>query len=258
MPLARNSIDGLYVYYEDDDGPGTPVVLLNGLGDPIASSRAWGAASVLGSTHRCVFIDHRGHGLSGKPHEAEAYSTPKRVQDIVAVLDFLGIQRAHFIGLSWGARLLFGVGEHAHERVLSLTMGGQMPYAMDRESPGIKMVSEAFATGRSMSDFIEALGGFGEMDDETRARTLDNDFLALAAAWQAAMAESHVAPSLSSWDIPCLIYAGTADVDFFDGAKRAAEEIPHAHFIALEGKTHIEAHENVNEILPHIRRLLGD
>ena len=54
--------------------------------------------------------------------------------------DELRIERSHFIGASWGARLLFDVGEHAPERVLSLTMGGQSPYAMNPNSTGVRMV----------------------------------------------------------------------------------------------------------------------
>jgi 3-oxoadipate enol-lactonase len=49
-----------------------------------------------------------------------AYATSLRVADAVAVLDELGIERAHFIGTSYGGRLGFGIGEHAPEPVLSL------------------------------------------------------------------------------------------------------------------------------------------
>src|SRR5687767_12890224 len=107
MPEARNPIDGIATYFEDDYGPSPPVVILNGLGDPIAASRRWGVAKALGTSHRLVFIDHRGQGGSDKPHDVGAYASHLRVTDVISVLDELDISRAHFIGASWGARLLF-------------------------------------------------------------------------------------------------------------------------------------------------------
>jgi pimeloyl-ACP methyl ester carboxylesterase len=256
MPFAPNPVDGCRIYFEDDGGDGTPLVVLNGLGDPIGASRSWGVVEALAGTHRLILIDHRGHGGSDKPHGVAAYATPIRVADVIAVLDELGVDRAHFIGASWGARLLFGVGEHAPARVLSLTMGGQAPYAMNPESTGVRMVTNAFAEGRSMSDFVETLGGFGEVDEQTRRWTLENDFKALAAAWNSAMAEGDIAPGISRWTFPCLIYAGTEDSDFFEDARRAALQIPGATFVPLEGLSHLEAHVNVDDILPHIRELV--
>ena len=249
-------MDRTRVYFEDDGGSGSPVVLLNGLGDPIAASRRWGVSKALAPNHRLVYVDHRGHGGSDKPHDPAAYTTSLRVADVVAVLDQLNLEHANLIGVSWGARLLFGFGELAPERALSLTMGGQTPYAMNPQSRGVRMVTEAFATGRSMVDFIEALGGFGEMDAETRALTLSNDFKALAAAWRCAMDEGGVAPNLSNWDVRCLIYTGTEDADFFEDARRAASEIRGARFLALQGLNHLQAHENVDDVLPHIKALI--
>ena len=55
----------------------------------------------LGDEFRLIFADHRGHGRSGAPHEPEAYALPTRVADHVAVLDELGLDRAHVLGFSW-------------------------------------------------------------------------------------------------------------------------------------------------------------
>lgn len=256
MPFARNGLDGRRVYFEDDGGGGPPVVFLNGLGDPIASSRAWGVSEALSQTCRCLFVDHRGHGRSDKPHDAAAYTTRLRVADVIAVLDKLGIDRAHIIGASWGARLAFGIGEQAPERVLSLVLGGQIPYAMNLESPGVAAVTRAFEGSNTMEGFLEALGGLGDVDETVRASVLDNDALALSAAWQAAMTEGDVVTDLARWKVPCLIYAGTGDVDFYADARRAAGKIPVAQFVALEGLNHLDAHSNVDQILPHIRQIL--
>jgi hypothetical protein len=47
-------------------------------------------------------------------------------------------------------------------------------------------------------------------------------------------------------------------VDFYEDAKRAASVIPGASFVSLDGLTHLEAHANVEDVLPRIRELLED
>ena len=116
MPFARNAVDGSRVYFEDDGGDGAAVVLQGGLVDSIASVRGSQVARGLAREEfRLVFVDHRGLGRSDKPHEVEAYAMRLRVADTIAVLDELGLERAHYVGNSWGGRLGFGIGEHAAE-----------------------------------------------------------------------------------------------------------------------------------------------
>jgi pimeloyl-ACP methyl ester carboxylesterase len=256
MPFATNPLDGCRTYFEDDEGDGPSVVLLNGLGDPIVASRAWGVSQRLAGACRMLYVDQRGHGRSDKPHDASAYAMRLCTADVLAVLDASRVDRAHLIGLSWGARLLFAFVGRFPERVQSATFGGQSPFAFNPDSPGVRTVSGAFDRGRSMADFVEALGGFGGMDDQTKRWTLENDFEALAAAWRAALAEGGVAAGMPGWRFPCLVYAGSEDVDFFQDARRAASLIPGATFVSLEGQGHLEAHANVDGILPHIEKLI--
>jgi pimeloyl-ACP methyl ester carboxylesterase len=122
---------------------------------------------------------------------------PLRVADAVAVLDELGIERAHFIGNSWGGRLGFGIGEHAPERVLSLVIGGQQPYAIDPDGPLAHAATETLAESRrggSLEPFVDMLESFagGRLPDALRERWLDNDSEAIEAAWSAALAEGTI------------------------------------------------------------------
>jgi pimeloyl-ACP methyl ester carboxylesterase len=113
MPFATKGRDSRRVYFEDDGGDGAPVVFHGGQLDAVADLRESALAHALpNSEFRLVYVDHRGLGTSDKPHDPEAYRMPLRVADAVAVLDQLGIHRAHFIGQSWGGRLGFGIGEH--------------------------------------------------------------------------------------------------------------------------------------------------
>jgi pimeloyl-ACP methyl ester carboxylesterase len=152
------------VYFEDDGGDGAPVVLHGGIIDSVDLVRESNIAKALRELStdefRLIYVDHRGVGRSDKPHGVEAYAMPLRVADAVAVVDDLGVERAHFIGNSWGGRLCFGIGEHAPERVLSLVIGGQQPYAIDPDGPLAHAVTETLAESRregSMEPFIEML-----------------------------------------------------------------------------------------------------
>jgi pimeloyl-ACP methyl ester carboxylesterase len=126
MPRSRNRLDGRDLYFEDEGGDGVPVVFHGGFLDSVADVRESTIAQALPTGEfRRIYVDQRGLGASDKPHDLAAYAMKVRVGDAVGVLDELSIERAHFVGLSWGGRLGFGIGEHAKERVLSLVIGGQ-------------------------------------------------------------------------------------------------------------------------------------
>ena len=74
------------------------------------------------------------------------------------MLDDRRIERAHFIGISWGGRLCFGIGEHAPERIRSLVTIGQQPYAIDPDGPLARVVGEALAasTEQGIGALVEA------------------------------------------------------------------------------------------------------
>lgn len=263
MPYARNAVDASRVYFEDDGGDGIPVVILGGFldtvdlvrGSPIAR-----ALQELAEEFRFVYVDHRGHGRSDTPHDAEAYAMSLRVADVVAVLDELGIERAHIIAISWGGRLAFGLGEHAPERTRSLVIIGQQPYAIQPDGPLTRAVGEALTASREWG--IEALiEGFeaiaGRYPEPVRAVYLASDAAAMRAAWSAAMTEGAVSEDLGAWEVRCLICVAADDVDFFDQAKRAAGEIPNAEFVSIGGTDHLGMDTaRVDPVLPAVLRTL--
>ena len=210
---------------------------------------------------RLIFADHRGQGGSDKPYDASSYALPTRVGDAVAVLDALGIGHAHFLGSSWGARLGFALGEHAPERVLSLVLCGNQPYAWDFDSPIAHAVGEAIAAARQegMKGFVDAFEsalGYRFPEPERTGTLEKNDPAALEAAWRSVRAEGSISEDLSRWKTPCLICAGDAD-EMHHAAKRAAEEIPGAGFVSLAGHSHISAFYEADDLLlPHIQEVL--
>jgi pimeloyl-ACP methyl ester carboxylesterase len=253
------------VYFEDDGGRGTPVVILGGFLDPIDLVRR---APIVRALHelpdefRLIYIDHRGHGWSDKPHDPEAYAMRVRVHDVLAVLDELGIERAHHLGISWGGRLCFGLGEHAPERVRSLVIFGQQPYAIDPDGPLARVVGEALAASKELGigALVEAFESIvGRYPDDVRSMYLSCDATAMRAAWEAAMAEGAVSEDLGAWEVRCLICVAEDDEDFFDQAKRAADEIPNAEFVTIAGTDHLGVDTaRVDPVLPAVLRTLTE
>jgi len=259
MPFAINPVDGLKTYFEDDGGNRRPVVFYAGLTQPIKTSRTSGIAAALKDKFRLIFADHRGHGQSDKPHNIEAYYLPTRVADATAMLDELGIERAHFIGFSWGARLGFAIGEYAPQRVLSLVLCGNQPYAWN---PNWRIVQQ-FSAGLPALDRNDMAGAIkiweswidGHFPEPERTFMLDNDPIAIAAAWRSAQEEGAISADLTKWQIPCFIYVGETD-DMHDNAQLAGSEIPNATFLSLAGYTHFSAAHEVDQVLPYILNLL--
>jgi pimeloyl-ACP methyl ester carboxylesterase len=263
MSYTTNPIDGTRIAFEDDGGAGAPVVIHGGFLDPVPLVRRSPLAVALGSfsdEFRTVFVDHRGHGGSDKPHEALAYAMPLRAADAISVLDALDIEAAHFVGLSWGARLGFGIGHHAPERVLSLVLIGQHPYAIDPNGPLTRLVGDALTAARTegIQTLVNAFESIvGRYPDDVRGHYLACDAEAMRAAWTAALAEGAVATDLGRWTTRCLISVAGEDVDFFEPARRAAEEIPAAEFLPLEREHHLGMDTaRVDPLLPAVLRTL--
>jgi pimeloyl-ACP methyl ester carboxylesterase len=240
-------------------------VILGGFLDPIELVRRAPIAEALArftDEFRLIFVDHRGHGRSDKPHDAAAYAMPLRVADVVAVLDELQISRAHLLGISWGGRLCFGVGQHAPERVRSLISIGQHPYEIDRDGPLARVVGDALEASkqRGIEALVEAFEAIaGRYPDDVRSTYLACDAEAMRAAWDAATAEGAVAEDLETWSPRCLICAAEDDADFFEDARRAAAELPNAEFVSIPGTDHLGVDTaRVDPILPAALRTLRD
>jgi pimeloyl-ACP methyl ester carboxylesterase len=85
---------------------------------------------LLDEGYRVVTLDARGHGLSSKPTDSDAYADDAMKRDVVALFDHLGLDDVLLVGYSMGAHLglrlvpdeprvkglvLLGIGDAAHE-----------------------------------------------------------------------------------------------------------------------------------------------
>jgi pimeloyl-ACP methyl ester carboxylesterase len=97
-------------------GEGRPVVLLHGFPD---SGRLWRhqIAPLADAGFQVIVPDMRGYGGSDKPTEVDAYNILYLVADVGAVLDEVGVERAHVVGHDWGAAVAWVMAAVAPDRV---------------------------------------------------------------------------------------------------------------------------------------------
>lgn len=105
----------------DEAGDGVPVVLLHGL---TATRRyvVMGSRSLERSGHRVIAYDARGHGRSSPAPARDAYAYDELGDDLLAVLDDRGIDRAVLAGASMGAHTLLWAALRVPERVAGLVV----------------------------------------------------------------------------------------------------------------------------------------
>jgi pimeloyl-ACP methyl ester carboxylesterase len=136
--VLRADVDGLSIAYERA-GHGPALVLLHGF---LFDARAWRRQlEALASDFTVIAWDAPGAGRSADP--PEPFGIGDWADCLVGLLDFLGVRRAHFVGLSWGGLLAQEVYRRDRDRVVSLVLADT--YAGWRGSLGIATAEERLA-----------------------------------------------------------------------------------------------------------------
>jgi pimeloyl-ACP methyl ester carboxylesterase len=197
---------------------------------------------------RVITWDHRGTGESDKPREP-AYSTRGFAADAVALLDALGIERAHGYGISMGGRICQWLGIEHGSRIGALVLGCTTP----GNAHGVRRPPEVDAHMANRPTDPEDLVRFmldqmvspewaaKHPDYEARARErIKTPIPAYAQKLHYLASEGH-----ETWDrlpeigSPVLVIHGTQDlVNPTANAALLAERIPGAELLMIEGGRH--------------------
>lgn len=219
--------DGVRLYCEET-GTGYPIVFVHEFAGDTASWEP--QIRYFSRRYRCIAYNARGYPPSDVPEDPGAYGQARAADDIAAVLDRFGIDRAHVVGLSMGGFATVHFGLRHPGRARSLVVAG-CGYGAPPETH-----ADFAASARANADLIEAIGmeAFAPDYSEAEARlTLKrkdrrgfDDYLAQFSAHSAlgsAMHMRHVQgarPSL--WDfaeplaelpMPVLVVSGDTDGD---------------------------------------------
>lgn len=117
--MARLRVNGIFVQVDEKGSPDAPVVVLaNSLG---ADMTMWSEqAEALAKDYRVVRFDARGHGRTDAT--GGDYTLDLLADDVLLLLDALGIERMNFVGLSLGGMVGQVLAARAPERVSSLVL----------------------------------------------------------------------------------------------------------------------------------------
>jgi proline iminopeptidase len=120
MPYATTT-DNVKLYYEET-GTGTPILFVH---EFASDHRGWEPQMrEFGKRYRCIAYSARGYTPSDVPADVSGYSYKHVMRDAVAVLDHLGIDKAHLIGLSMGGYTSLQVALNHPGRVRSMVLAG--------------------------------------------------------------------------------------------------------------------------------------
>ena len=241
MPFAP--VDGIQLYYElhgQPVGEAEAIVFAHGAGGSHLSW--WQQVPYFAGRYACVTFDHRGYGqsadLPGGPGGA-AYA-----DDLRALLDHLGIERANLVAQSMGGWTCLAFALRWPERVLRLVMadthGGL-------RSPAIGAALAAGAAGAAeLSPGVHPAAGarmareqpalaflYAELDGLNRPRTREELMAILAAAGSPGVED------VARLDLPVLFIAGDEDSVIPPAVvEAAAKAVPGARFERVPAAGH--------------------
>jgi pimeloyl-ACP methyl ester carboxylesterase len=113
--------DGVKIHYMQAGTTGSYVVLIHGYtGSAEGNWFRNGIAAGLAKNHRVVALDCRNHGRSDKPEPRG----PGKAEDVIELMDHLGIEKAHIHGYSMGGFITARLLATHPERMITAAFGG--------------------------------------------------------------------------------------------------------------------------------------
>lgn len=238
------SDDGVQLYYEEA-GDGIPLVFVHEFAGSFRSFEP--QMRHFAKRYRCIAYNARGYPPSDVPEAVSAYSQDRACDDILAVLDGLGIERAHVVGLSMGSLATLHFGLHYPDRALSLVLGGcgygaprseqeqfraeAGSFASRIEAEGMKNVASDYGSGPTRVQFENKdPRGFAEFVDLLSEHSDTGSVNTLRGVQMQRPSVYDLEESLAACKVPALIVAGDEDEPALDASLFLKRTMPSAAF----------------------------
>ncbi|MCW3478430.1 3-oxoadipate enol-lactonase [Neisseriaceae bacterium JH1-16] len=245
--------DGIRLHYQIDGPAGAPVLVLsNSLGTTLDMWAPQLAA--FGQHYRVLRYDTRGHGGSDAP--AGPYRFEQLGRDVLALLDALDIERAHFCGISMGGLTGLWLGVNAGHRLDKLVVCnsaakiGNAEGWHERAALVRKEGMAGVAAGAAGRWFTPAFAASSLLQVLTLVEGLATSPAEGYAACCDALADSDLREAIFGIVRPTLLVAGSADpVTTVDDARFIAERIAGSRVVELPAShlSNVEAVGGFNE-----------
>ncbi|MFI7548594.1 alpha/beta fold hydrolase [Micromonospora sediminimaris] len=256
--MTKIQVNGALLAY-DEAGSGSPVVLLHA---GIADRRMWrDQIAPLATRHRVIALDLRGYGESELPPSAFAHH-----DDVVGLLDALGLASAALVGCSFGGAVAIDTALAHPHRVSALALLGAAVSGHEW-SEQTNELWEHLVGDVDPEDLAATAAGevrFWVVGPDREPADVDPELVAFATAMDERALAAELALSavdvaeldppaigrLAELTMPVLVAAGALDVpDIRHLADRIAAEAPHAirppdipnaaHLLPLEHPTQV-------------------
>jgi 3-oxoadipate enol-lactonase len=259
MAYARAE-DGTRLHYEVlGRSSATPVLMIQGLG---ADKHGWNMQRFpLALHYRVIALDNRGAGRSDKPFGS--YSLEQMAADAIAVLDAVGVEKAHIVGASMGGAISQIIGLKYPERVLSLTLACTAcrnhpwrrellaSWATTATERGVGVMTKEAARWvigpRSFRRIVPAFGWLGPLAMGRTSHAFVSQVRAILDV------DDSVADQLGEVTAPTLVLVGNQDILTPRGdSEEIADRMPNAELVVISGAAHgfmVEHASTFNKVL---------
>jgi len=242
-------INGLHLYHEEY-GDGSPLVLLHGGMLTIDLNFAT-LIPTLARRHTVIGVELQGHGRTA---DIKRPITPAALAgDVTALLDHLGIDRAHIFGHSMGAAATLELAVHHPERVRSIIAASASvrPDGLheDLTDPAKQATSTRMPTPQDFTDFQQAYARLSPHPDHF------DDFLATLST-STADTQGWPDDELAAITAPTLLVIGDHDFTTVEHAALMQQLIPGSQLAVLPGTTHMQVTRRADLMLPILARFL--
>ncbi|WP_054313103.1 alpha/beta hydrolase [Mesorhizobium sp. 1M-11] len=231
--FSHDGFDLAFLDRQPATGSGDPVLMIHGF----ASSHyvnwvspGW-FKTLNDAGYRAIAFDHRGHGASTKSYEGADYTPDKMASDAAALLDHLGIERAHVMGYSMGARVSAFLALSNPDKVATLVLGG-LGIGMVDGVGDWDPIAEALMAPDAAAITHTRGKMFRSFADQTRS---DRQALAACIVTSRELLSEDEVSRIAQ---PTLVAVGTTD-DIAGSADDLAALMPNAVAFHIEGRDHM-------------------
>lgn len=238
MPFAIHEGDKIH-YEVYGDGP--PMIIHHGLFSSAAALAYPQFVEAVSGAFQMIFIDSLGHGESDMQDDPSHYTREHRAGDIVAVLDALGVDQAHYFGYSMGGWLGTAMAKFAPERLASICIAG---WPIERE-PNAEFDAmdpdEAWATVKR-GLFFGNPKEFANITERTE-QSIRNCMNAIAD-------NDGALEAVAALNCPVMMVCGEDDT-MFEAAQKAAEKLK-VPFLPVPGDHGQAINQNLGFYFPQV------
>jgi pimeloyl-ACP methyl ester carboxylesterase len=218
-----------------DTGDGAPIIMVHGFASTKETN--WVAPgwvdTLTRAGRRAIALDDRGHGASTKLYDPARYHSAIMAQDVRALMDHLGLERADVMGYSMGARIAAHLALAHPQRIDHMVLGGL----------GIKLV-EGVGLPETIAEALEAPSITQVRDPQAYAfrafaQQTKSDLKALAACIRGSR-QTLSREEAGRIAAPTLIGVGTKD-PIAGSAHELAALMPNGVALDIPGRDHMLA-----------------